>query len=182
MPDALSDEDLAPDLVDESPPEHQLKRSRRASFDNTTETKDHVAEPVVEVTPLVRTSHYEQQYDSRGYPENAASRGLTRQSRRAMNDILATVGVCVGVGADGHKMTINNQSRPSFDRAVIDSITVENEIGLVVDSADMMLVSLASMFAIGLRQRLQVCWTSFRSPCFAAYSQIRHSATIQGFL
>lgn len=74
-----------------------------------------------------------------------------------MNDVLATVGVCVGVDADGQKRTINERSKPSFDRALIDSITTENEIGLVVDSADMILVSLANMSTIGLRQRLQVC-------------------------
>lgn len=122
-----------------------------------------MVEPVVETIPLVRTYRYEQQYDGRGYPQNAASRELTRQSRRAMNDILATVGVCVGVDADGQKITINDRSRPSFNRAKIDSITTENEIGLVLDSADMMLVSLARMFTIGIRQRLQVCGL-FRSP------------------
>lgn len=132
--------------------------------ENKTESQNHMAEPVIENITLVRTYRYEQQYDGRGYPQNAASRELTRQSRRAMNDVLATVGVCVGVDAHGQKITINDRGRPSFDRAKIDSITTENEIGLVLDSADMMLVSLARMFTVGFRQRLQVCerfWCPF---------------------
>ncbi|KAL8953660.1 MAG: hypothetical protein Q9222_000497 [Ikaeria aurantiellina] len=39
---------------------------------------------------------YIQQYDSRGRPVNALSRALSRQSRRAQNDVLATVGVLWG--------------------------------------------------------------------------------------
>ncbi|KAI4263791.1 MAG: hypothetical protein L6R42_001080 [Xanthoria sp. 1 TBL-2021] len=36
---------------------------------------------------------YVQQYDNRGYPQNISSRALSRQSRRAQNDVLATVGI-----------------------------------------------------------------------------------------
>ncbi|KAI4102317.1 MAG: hypothetical protein LQ339_004672 [Xanthoria mediterranea] len=36
---------------------------------------------------------YIQQYDNRGYPQNPGSRALSRRSRRAQNDVLATVGV-----------------------------------------------------------------------------------------
>lgn len=108
-------------------------------------------------TPLISSASYEQQYDKKGYPVNKASRELSRESRRAMNDVLTTVGVCVEVDADGQKMTMNDRKRPSFDNTIVESVRKENELGLIVDDIDMMLVSLSDMFTIGLRQRLQVC-------------------------
>lgn len=159
MPENFEDEDLAPGLVDESLLEHHPTQNECSASGNMNESQEHMVEPVIEDSPLIRTSPYEQQYDGRGYPQNTASGELTRRSRRAMNDVLATVGVCVGVDADGQKMTINDRCRPSFDRAKLDSITTENGIGLVLDSADMMLLNLASMFTVGFRQKLQVCET-----------------------
>ncbi|KAL8839249.1 MAG: hypothetical protein Q9176_004580 [Flavoplaca citrina] len=41
----------------------------------------------------VSNDRYLQQYDNRGYPQNIGSRALSRRSRRAQNDVLATVGV-----------------------------------------------------------------------------------------
>ncbi|KAL9638950.1 MAG: hypothetical protein Q9204_001311, partial [Flavoplaca sp. TL-2023a] len=41
----------------------------------------------------VSNDGYLQQYDNRGYPQNISSRALSRRSRRAQNDVLATVGV-----------------------------------------------------------------------------------------
>ncbi|KAI9681654.1 MAG: hypothetical protein M1829_000853 [Trizodia sp. TS-e1964] len=41
--------------------------------------------------------NYVQKYDSRGRPVNPASRAMSRILIRAQNDVLATVGVCVGI-------------------------------------------------------------------------------------
>lgn len=73
-----------------------------------------------------------------------------------MNDVLATVGVCVGINTDGQKISMNDRGRPTFDRARLDAIVRENELGLLVDSADMALLSLANMSTAGFRHRLQV--------------------------
>lgn len=143
--------------MDESSPEHCIPQGESARSDNVTGTQEAVGTPIDGATPLIRNSSYEQQYDSKGYPVNNASRSLSRESRRAMNDVLATVGVCVGIGADGEKVTMNDRNKPSFDNTVVDSVRVENELGLMVDSIDIMLVSLSNMFTIGMRQRLQVC-------------------------
>ncbi|KAL9605143.1 MAG: hypothetical protein Q9219_000077 [cf. Caloplaca sp. 3 TL-2023] len=41
---------------------------------------------------------YVQRFDSRGHPQNPTSRALSRASRRAQNDVLATVGILSGPG------------------------------------------------------------------------------------
>lgn len=100
---------------------------------------------------------YQQQYDSSGYPENFESRALSRQSRRAQNDVLATVGVCVGVNADGQPIQsqLDDLRNHVLDKSQIDAVVRENDIGLLVSSADNTLV-LASLYAVGFRRRLQV--------------------------
>ena len=114
-------------------------------------------------------SNYHQRYDGSGYPENPESRALSRQSRRAQNDVLATVGVCVGVNADGQPIEsqLDSKRKPALDQNRLDAIVRENEIGLLVSSADTTLVSLASLYAVGLRHRLQVSHTLLRllDPC-----------------
>lgn len=142
-------EDPSPDLEDESSPDRLIAGGQ---LDNRADE----AGSQTQVTPLAYSPAYQQKYDSRGYPENPASRATSRQSRRAMNDVLATVGVCVGINTDGHKISMNDRGRPTFDRAKLDAIVRENELGLLVDSADMALLSLASMSTAGLRHRLQV--------------------------
>jgi len=179
LPENLEDEGPTPNLVGESSLDRRPTENASSNMEISSGSQDHMVRAVLEDSPLVRTSGYEQQYDNRGYPQNAASSELTRQSRRAMNDVLATVGVCVGVDRHGQKMTINDRSRPSFDREKIDSITMENEMGLILDSVDMMLVSLASMIAVGFRQRLQVR-KIVRCPV-SPLIQCRHFDSIQGF-
>ena len=112
----------------------------------------------------LRPLDYQQQYDSSGYPENLESRALSRQSRRAQNDVLATVGVCVGVNAEGQPIQsqLDGLKKPVLDKSKIDAVVRENEIGLLVSSADNTLVSLASLYAVGFRHRLQVGRTLFR--------------------
>ncbi|KAL2040070.1 hypothetical protein N7G274_006973 [Stereocaulon virgatum] len=99
---------------------------------------------------------YQQQYDSSGYPENVESRALSRQSRRAQNDVLVTVGVCVGVNADGQPIQsqLEDLRNHVLDKSQIDAVVRENDIGLLVSSADNTLV-LASLYAVGFRRRLQ---------------------------
>lgn len=121
------------------------------------ESQGDVAMPVSQNSSLLETSVYRQQYDRRGHPENAVSRELGRQSRRAMNNVLATVGVCVGVSPNHHLMhPIHGRSKPVLDRSKIRSISSENTIGLILDTIDLGLISVASLSTVGLRHRLQV--------------------------
>ena len=100
---------------------------------------------------------YAQQYDYRGYPENQASRAAARRSRRAQNDVLSTVGVCVGVDADGQptKLSPEGPKAQRAEKQEIESVMRENEIGLFIAAADNGLFHLAINFAYGLRNRLQ---------------------------
>ncbi|KAL8843589.1 MAG: hypothetical protein Q9170_000093 [Blastenia crenularia] len=60
-----------------------------------------------EVKSLEQSSDvYVQQFDDRGYPQNLDSQALSRLSRRAQNDVLATVGVILGPDHDIHDATI----------------------------------------------------------------------------
>ena len=100
---------------------------------------------------------YRQQYDRKGYPENPASRALARQSRRAINDILTTVGVCVGVDADGDLRPIPDDSTSVLDKVKIAGVIRENEIGMLVGFIESTLDVLAGVYTLGLRCRIQVC-------------------------
>ena len=111
------------------------------------------------VTIQVDPASYQQQYDRKGYPENPISRALNRQSRRAINDILTTVGVCVGVDADGQIRPVHDGSPATPDNSKVTSIIRENETGMLIGFAEAALDDLAGMWTIGLRYRLQV-WIS----------------------
>ena len=83
---------------------------------------------------------------------------MNRQSRRAINDILTTVGVCVGVDADGQIRPVHDDgSLAALDKSKVTAVIRENEIGVLIGLAEALLDDLASMWAIGLRFRLQVC-------------------------
>ncbi len=99
-----------------------------------------------------------QQYDRRGHPENLESRTLLRQSRRAQNDVLATVGVCVGVDENGKAVQpqVNRRNSDSNDTSKVQSVMRENELGLLLVGADTGLFFLGTFWVLGLRQRLQV--------------------------
>ena len=113
-------------------------------------------EPVTPTRPFRETPGYQQQYDDRGHPEFPASRQHDRASRRAMNDVLATVGVCIGVKADGNRKSVKDRSRATVDQVKVDDVSTENSIGLMVDSIDLVFISLARMALLGLSYRLQV--------------------------
>ncbi|KAI4286290.1 MAG: hypothetical protein L6R38_000056 [Xanthoria sp. 2 TBL-2021] len=72
---------------------------------------------------------YIQQYDNRGYPQNIRSRTLSRRSRRAQNDVLATVGVLLSpdhfVQETPHA---KRQSEPSSVQTQQD-VAAESELG-----------------------------------------------------
>ena len=102
-------------------------------------------------------SGYQQQYDSSGYPENLESKALSRQYRRAHNDVLEMVGICVGVQAEGQpiKSRLDSQRKPTLEKSAVDSVVRENEVGLLVLSADTSLLYLSNMCISGLKHRLQ---------------------------
>ena len=132
--------------------ENETQASRR-SAENAQET----TEPATNTIRQLGSGSYQQQYDRKGYPENSASRALSRQSRRAINDILTTVGVCVGVDADGQIRPVHNGSRAALDNSRVTGIIRENEIGMLVGLTEAALDDLAGACTAGLRYRLQVC-------------------------
>lgn len=97
--------------------------------------------------------HYVQQYDARGHPTNPSSRSLFRSLIHAQNDVLATVGVCVGV-----RNANKAESGPLFksEKEHIESVMHENEVGLVVSTVDIGLLFVATWWIVGMRNRMQV--------------------------
>ena len=127
------------------------------ALQNTAENPEETTEPVTDVTRQGGSGSYRQQYDRKGYPENATSRALSRQSRRAINDILTTVGVCVGVDADGHTRPVHDGSLAALEKSKVTRVIRENEIGMLVGFMEAALDDLTGMCTVGLRYRLQVC-------------------------
>ncbi|MCJ1376649.1 hypothetical protein MMC20_007892 [Loxospora ochrophaea] len=107
-------------------------------------------------------TNYVQQYDSRGRPKNRTSERKARSARLAQNDVLATIGVCVGVDADGKVVSTTpcNAASHAAELAKTELIMKENDFGLFLGVVDMGLVSVAAYFALGLRNRLQTFSTS----------------------
>ncbi len=133
------------------------------SEDQTRALQSAAENPEETTTPATNTigqggsASYQQQYDRKGYPENSASRALNRQSRRAINDILTTVGVCVGVDADGQVRPVHDGSIAALDKSKVIGIIRENEIGMLVGLMEAAIDDLTGMCITGLRYRLQVC-------------------------
>lgn len=103
-------------------------------------------------------SEYVQQYDSRGRPENSTSRRLTRRFRRAQNDVLANVGVCEGIDAEGQPKThprTSLQLKP-LDEAKIKMILRENQVGQCLSFVYFVLCFTTQMWITSLRNRVQV--------------------------
>ena len=107
-------------------------------------------------------SSYQQQYDSSGYPENLESIALSGQYRRAHNDVLEMVRTYVGVHAEGQsiKSQLDSQRKSMLDKSAVEAVVRENEIGLLVGSADISLLYLCNMCTIGLKHRLQASRSS----------------------
>ena len=102
------------------------------------------------------TGVYQQQYDSRGHPMYPASKERARQSRRAMNDVLATVGVIIGKDSNNGIHTLDRRRKPTFDAAKVGAVSTENSHGFIIETSDLALITLSDFVIVGLRQRLQV--------------------------
>ena len=101
---------------------------------------------------------YVQHYDVRGHPENSPSRSAARRSRRAQNDVLATVGVCVNVDKNGKLVTASSLDS-SFDKAKVkklQEIATENLVGIWLGVVVNLVNFLSTFFVEGLRERFQV--------------------------
>ena len=94
---------------------------------------------------------YVQEYDSQGYKTNSRSKELARQSRRAQNDILSTVNVCVRVDKNGLPVIAGEK----IDRLRVNEIRKENSCGLLLGTADWCFFCLTNLCLVGLRHRLQ---------------------------
>lgn len=125
------------------------------ALQSAADSPDGAIEPAANSIRQVQSVPYLQQYDRKGYPENPASRSLARQSRRAINDILTTVGVCVGVDADGELRPIPDGSTSALDKVKIAGVIRENEIGMLVGFIESILDVLIGVYTIGLRCRIQ---------------------------
>ncbi|KAL8656909.1 MAG: hypothetical protein Q9226_002444 [Calogaya cf. arnoldii] len=98
---------------------------------------------------------YIQQYDNRGYPQNRASRDLSSRSRRAQNDVLATVGVLrrpPQVAQDTHHS--RTQSAPSSVLSPQELIA-ENHLGCSLYNANVVLDKFCHSCMTRARHRLQ---------------------------
>ncbi|MCJ1405645.1 hypothetical protein MMC11_008874, partial [Xylographa trunciseda] len=116
-------------------------------------------------TNLATPGEYVQHYDTRGHPENRSSRSLARRSRRAQNDILTTVGVCVTVDKNGRRVPPASVSLESeqLERKRILSVISESEFGFWLGAAEGSLWPLLMNGFGALRLRLET---------FALYSGI----------
>lgn len=99
-----------------------------------------------------------QSYDLRGHPENRTSRANARRLRRAQNDILTTIGVCVSVDKDGKLVPSSSIDSDKQERELkkLASIISENEFGFWLSAAQAAVLLLTSSCAMCIRQRLEV--------------------------
>ncbi|KAI9839623.1 MAG: hypothetical protein M1819_002249 [Sarea resinae] len=101
---------------------------------------------------------YVQSYDARGHPANPEAKSMARTLIKAQNDVLATVGVCVGIGPDG-KLADGSTSLSSLspsEQRKVRMVMTENEIGLFIRPGFLCLAFLGFWGVGGLRNRLQV--------------------------
>ena len=94
---------------------------------------------------------YTQQYDDRGHAINPRTKELARQSRRAQNEVLSTVNVCVRVDKAGQPVIDGKRN----DTSAVQTIREENSLGLLLDTADWCAFCLAELSLVSLRHRLQ---------------------------
>ncbi|KAL6716420.1 hypothetical protein ACLMJK_005987 [Lecanora helva] len=134
----------------------ELSTQNDEAFLNVPQNSNHTSDDsAARNSPYVDSHVYQQQYDNQGYPEFRHSRYQSRQSRRAMNDVLATVGVCVGTNADDYRLELGDQSKSALDKTKIDDVVNENLCGFILNFSEDVLSLLASITAEGLRCRIQ---------------------------
>ena len=103
---------------------------------------------------MARSCDCRQQYDTKGYPKNASSEAAKRRWRHAVNDVLATVGVCISKGGRPF------QSSEVPDTRSVNEVQVINTSGLLVEKADDILRYGTERWITPLRQRIQVSNTT----------------------
>ncbi|KZF24601.1 hypothetical protein L228DRAFT_99956 [Xylona heveae TC161] len=114
--------------------------------------------PTNEIDAGNEGSDYVQLYDHRGHPTNPASKASARTLIKAQNDVLATVGVCVGVQGDG-KLTSPStklEDLSGSERAKVKLVMEENEVGLWIRSVSSFLESTGMWPIMALKNRIQV--------------------------
>ncbi|MCJ1435956.1 hypothetical protein MMC27_005332 [Xylographa pallens] len=114
-----------------------------------------------EQTNLTSPEEYVQHYDTRGHPENRSSRSLARRARRAQNDILTTVGVCVFVDKNGRRIPPPSEDPKNIqlERDEILSVISESEFGFWLGAAEGSLWPLLLNGLGALRLRLETFGT-----------------------
>ncbi|KAI9848730.1 MAG: hypothetical protein M1837_006817 [Sclerophora amabilis] len=127
------------------------------------------------------THRWIQEYDARGHPINPMSRIMGRISRLAQNDVLSTVGVCVATRYSNNPGDGGSENRNNFQsaRERIDSIMLENEIGLILKTLDLALLFVATWWIAGIRHRL----CAFQlSPEFSLRGSLKTEFAEKGFV
>ena len=81
------------------------------------------------------------------------------------------VGTYGGVQAEGQsiKSQLDSQKKPILDKSVVEAVVRENEVGLLVGSADLSFLYLCNMCTIGLKHRLQASGPSPRLVAIHSY-------------
>ncbi len=104
------------------------------------------------------TESYVQQYNIRGHAENPVSRQAARRLRRAQNDVLSTIGVCVSIDENGEIKSNLNPANPRAraEKKITQATASENESGYHATTYDEILYKLATGWTYNLRRRLMV--------------------------
>ena len=129
---------------------------------------EHTGQSSAAQAEVVDAFELAQQYNVSGHPENLASRTASRRSRRARNNVLSTVGICVSTDENG-KLIADPSNRnglgstPETEKTSV--IGSENDVGLWVGLTDEIVCLLSTNFATNLRQRFEV-----QSPDLERYS------------
>ncbi|KAI9755421.1 MAG: hypothetical protein M4579_004278, partial [Chaenotheca gracillima] len=131
-----------------------------AQEDGGTDTRrdDGQEQPPTQRRRREASSRPRQIYDSRGHPINPESRMISRRSRRAQNDVLSTVGVCVATKYSTTSGDEEAEQRAYYRdrRQELKSVKSENELGLILKTMDLGILFLATWWILGLRYRLEV--------------------------
>ena len=132
-----------------------------SSLSHFVENFEPIGEQTIHVSNSADSASYRQQYDRRGYPENPGSRALIRQSRRAQNDVLETVGVCINAEVvDAADKSHGFGPNMRLDRGKLRAVIRENTVGLSLSAIELPLVVLTSISLVGLKCRLSVSQSS----------------------
>ena len=103
------------------------------------------------------SQRYVQQYDERGRPTNTVSRSMARNLIRAQNDVLATVGVCVGTPMPTSRgQTNGDQAISRLNTGNDQSVARDGLVGPIFHMMDLMFFMATTWWTTGLRHRLQV--------------------------